>query len=37
MLARWNDAEGSPEVQKWANVGIAGAYGLLALIAAVSV
>mmetsp|Transcript_33594 Transcript_33594/g.100029 ORF Transcript_33594/g.100029 Transcript_33594/m.100029 type:complete len:305 (-) Transcript_33594:561-1475(-) len=31
----WDDVEANPAVQKWSNVGIGAAYGLIALVAAV--
>ncbi len=33
---RWNEAEDNPDVQLYSNYAIAGAYALVALVAAVS-
>eukprot|EP00798_Chlamydomonas_sp_ICE-L_P020184 gene20184-26922_t len=33
QLRRWNNLENNPEFQHWANVGLAAAYGLIALVA----
>ena len=36
-LRRWNNLEDNPNVQQWSNIGIASAYLVIALVAAVGV